>query len=1035
MRQLQKQIEIQKKQKKDFDATNSVVTKNIATMHADISLIEKENKAIAFEISNYTKSIEQLPKDFQPTFLQILLQIVSFGIKNYKKEYMSHLENLNKERHKLIEKLSSKKQSIDEIQKKIEQKELELKNIVEKIEQLKRDISKLENEFDIKLELFKNRLTSFQIKILQLAKNQYINDYTRESLRDELQSIIEQKDEFLTHTKVKNFISEVIAFSKNSVTWVKNKNSAFVKNEMMNEKDFFDTVESNPLTKKQKEAVLINENNNLVLAGAGSGKTSVVVAKVSYLLKKNILNPNEILILAFNRNAKNELKERFEKKGIPVKDKEKGIFFGVQIDTFHAYGLQIIAQSIGRKFDICPMSESPKNMNRFIEESIFKLLASIGTFLKEFTQFIAYFSIPYKNESEFNSLGEYYDYQKDFDMKTLKHKVEIKSQKEENLTTLQKETVKSYQELLISNFFTLNGIRYLYEEPYEIRTWTKERRQYKPDFYLPDYGIYIEHFGIDREGNTAPYINKEKYLDEMEWKRELHETNQTTLVETFSYEFLEGRGLQLLKQKLLAKNVHFRDPTKAELYELLKEPIEDGKFAKLFTTFLSHFKSNRHTLENIKEKSKEIERSSIFIRLFEFIFKEYQEFQKRNNCIDFDDMIVEALNNIEKGKYRHGFKHIFIDEFQDISTTRAMLIKALIPLNSTSVTAVGDDWQSINRFAGSNIKIIQDFKKTFGISQTIALDYTFRFNNIISSIASDFIQKNPNQLQKKIKTIKTQKQNKFSVLLYWSTGDNQKDIESILKKIVRKEGNKQKEVMILSRYNFLLKELSLEGFPTLKIKKSSVHGSKGNEADYVIVFGLNHGKIGFPSKITDDPILDIVVPLEDDYEDAEERRLFYVALTRTRETLFLLSNQYEKSSFIEELIEDYKDEIYFMNDSDIELMHCPECKTGILKKNTTHEDRRRHFYGCSNYPRCKYTENIHYCPQCGSEVRKDLENKVAKCTNKECDFESKLCPKCNGHLIKRNGAHGEFLGCENYPTCRYSENIQVARENLNDNVF
>lgn len=1014
MRQLQKQIEITKKQKQELETVNRVIDKNISTMQSSISLIEEENNSIAFEIGNYSEIIKQLPKDFQPTFLQILIQIVSFGTKNYKKDYISHLETLNSKKDKLTEKLSSREQNIKDIQNNIRQKELEFKSNSEKIEQLKKDITKLENEFDIKLELFKNKLTSFQIKILHLAKNQYINNYTSENLKNELEGIIKQQDEFLTHNKVKSFIPEVIKFFTNYEIWIKNKNITFVKNEMINEKSFFDTVESKPLTKKQQEAVLVNENNNLILAGAGSGKTSVIVAKVSYLIKKNILHPNEILILAFNTNAQQELQERFEKKNI-----------NVEIRTFHSFGLNIIAQSMAKKFDICPMSESPNNMNRFIKDSIFKLLASAGTFLKEFTQFIAYFSIPYKNESEFNSLGEYYDYQKDFDMKTLKHKVEIRGETQgENLITLQEETVKSYQELLIANFFTLNGIRYLYEEPYEIRTWTTERRQYKPDFYLPDYGIYIEHFGLDRQGNTAPYIDNNKYLEGMRWKRELHNTNQTTLIETYSYEFSEGKGLQLLKQKLLALNVHFREPTEAELHELLKEPIESGKFTSLFTTFLSHFKSNRHTLESIKEKSKEIERSSLFIRLFEFIFKEYQEFQNRNGCIDFDDMIVEALNNIEKGKYRHGFKHIFIDEFQDISTTRAMLIKALLPLNNTSITAVGDDWQSINRFAGSNIKIIQDFEKTFGISQTVALDYTFRFDNIVSSVASDFIQKNPNQLQKEIKTIKTQEQNRFSILLYWTTGDNQRDIESILNKIVRKEGENKKTVRILARYNFLLNNLNFIGYPTLKIEKSSVHASKGNEADYVIVFGLDHGKFGFPSKIVDDPILDIVVPHGDDYEDAEERRLFYVALTRTKGALFLLSNQYEKSSFIEELIENYKDEIYFMNDAEVELIHCPECKTGILKKNTTHEDRRRHFYGCSNYPRCKYTENIHYCPQCASEVKKDLDNGVAKCTNKECDFESKLCPQCNGFLIRRNGRYGEFLGCENYPTCTYTENIR-----------
>jgi DNA helicase-4 len=549
------------------------------------------------------------------------------------------------------------------------------------------------------------------------------------------------------------------------------------------------------------------------------------------------------------------------------------------------------------------MAESQNNMNKFIKDTMFKLISSVEIFLKEFTQFIAFFRIPYKNESEFSNLGEYYDYQKDFDMKSLKHEVEIKgNNQKENLTTLKEETVKSYQELVISNFLTLNGIKYLYEEPYKIKTWTLEKRQYKPDFYLPDYKIYIEHFGIDRNDNTASYIDKNNYLESIQWKRKLHKENQTILIETFSYEFSEGNLLILLKDKLIKHNVLFRELTEAEIYELLKEPVENSNFTKLFTTFLNHFKSNRLTLEDLTEKSKNIERSSLFIKLFEFIFKEYQDFQQRNNCIDFDDMIIEALNDINNGKYQHEFKHIFIDEFQDISTTRAMLIKSLLPLNSISITAVGDDWQSINKFAGSNIKIIQDFEKTFGISKTVALDYTFRFDNIISDIASDFIQKNPNQLIKEIKTIKTQKSNKFSILLYWTTDNTLNDLENILNLILKKEKDNNKSVMILARYNFLfssrkdniainLKNYLPNKYKTLNISLSSIHASKGNESDYIIILNLDNGKFGFPSKIEDDPILDMVVSKGDEFEDAEERRLFYVAMTRAKDTIFLLSNQ------------------------------------------------------------------------------------------------------------------------------------------------
>ena len=1011
MKEIIKQIKIKNSKKNKLEINIKNILSEIQKYENNIMLLQTNISTISNKVSIHKEEICNLSINFKINIFKKIIELISLGIINYKQE---HLENLNNIKNQIKELQNSIIPEEDTIKKdKIEIKNLQLKNelILQQITQIQSNIIKLENQFNEKLELFKNKLVSFQRKIISLSKERYINDYTRIELSNELNNIIYNQEEFIAHQNIKYLINDVIMFNNNDKLWIKNKNKLFIKNETVNEKMFFDTIESNPLTKKQQEAVLINENNNLVLAGAGSGKTSVIVAKVCYLIKKEILHPDEILILAFNKNAQEELKERFKEQNIHV-----------QIKTFHSFGLSIISQTIMRKLDLCPMTESQNNMTKFIKDTIYKLMSSMGVFLKDFIEFIAYFSIPYKSESEFENLGKYYDYQKNYDMKTFKHKIIEKGKNQgEGLTTLKEETVKSHQELVICNFLTLNGIRYLYEEPYEIRTWTIEKRQYKPDYYLPDYGIYIEHFGIDRNNKTAPFVNNKEYLEGIEWKRELHKTNETILVETFSYEFTENNLLQRLKEKLLKHNVEFRELEQAEIAELLKDPIENNKFTKLFTTFLNHYKSNRMTLEDVKEKSKEIERTSLFIKLFEFIFKEYQAFQKRNNCIDFDDMIIEALNNIHKGKYNHSFKHIFIDEFQDISTTRALLIKELLPLNNTSITAVGDDWQSINRFAGSNIKIIQDFEEIFGISETIALDYTFRFDNIVSNIASDFIQKNPNQLKKEIKTIKKQEFNKFSICLYWMMGNIKSDLEVILDLIVKKEKNNYKSIMVLARYNFLLKDLEIKHkYPTLKISLSSVHGSKGNEADYVIILNIDNGKFGFPSKIEDDPILSIVVPEGDDFEDAEERRLFYVALTRTKGTLFLLGNMYSKSVFMDEVIESYKDEIYFLNDPKIKLLNCPECKTGLLKKRTQNPDINKHFYGCSNYPRCKFTENVRYCPECDNEIIKDYEKRVAKCMGDECDFESSLCIKCNGYMIERRGKYGDFLGCANYPRCNHS---------------
>ncbi len=934
------------------------------------------------------------------TIFEKIVEIVSFGLIQYNEKYNNIIEINQRLIVKFEQEINQINQSIEFIEAEINDLKINLKN---------------------KLNQFKTKLVEFQNKLISFTNDRYIDTYTRIELIHKLEGIISNQEEFLLDKNIQPFIADIEAFRRDSNKWISNKNKAFVASEKIKEKNFFDTVESNPLTEKQKDAVLINENNNLILAGAGSGKTSVIVAKVIYLIRKNIVHQNTILVLAFNRNAKKELEGRFKEKNIHVK-----------IKTFHSFGLSIIAESISQKPDLCPMTESPVNMTKFIKDTIYGLLSSMGEFLDSFTSFMAYFRIPYKSESEFSSLGEYYDYQKSYDMKALKHKVEAKGENQgENLTTLKEETVKSHQELVIANFLTLNGIKYLYEEPYKHKTWTIEKRQYKPDFYLPDFDVYIEHFGIDRDENTAPYINKKEYLDGIEWKKQKHQEHGTTLVQTFSYEFTEDILLPLLKEKLLKCDVIFIELTSAEIHELLKETIEDNTFTKLFTTFLQHYKSNMHELDEIKQKAIETksQRTKLFIKLFEFIFTEYEKFQDRNDCIDFDDMIVKAVNLIESGKYTHQFKHIFIDEFQDISTTRMLLIRKLLPINNTSMTVVGDDWQSINAFAGSNIKIIQDFTKIFGLSQTIKLDYTFRFDNIVSDIVSDFIQKNPHQIKKKIKTIKEQDLTKFSILLYWDTGDTQSDLIKIIDLIARKENDA--EILILARYNFLLTELRgvfKNKYLNFDISFSTIHGSKGNEADYVIVLNINKGKFGFPSKIEDDPILNLVIPEGDEFKDAEERRLFYVALTRTKKNVFLLSNMYEKSTFIEEVIKNNQDDIFFLNDPKIKLINCPECKTGLLRKRKQGKNTNKHFYGCNNFPRCKYTENVQYCPECSEEVFRTEDNKNAKCSNDTCDFETELCVECGGYMIERNGKYGEFLGCTNYPKC--SHTLQVNESNI-----
>lgn len=134
-----------------------------------------------------------------------------------------------------------------------------------------------------------------------------------------------------------------------------------------------------------------------------------------------------------------------------------------------------------------------------------------------------------------------------------------------------------------------------------------------------------------------------------------------------------------------------------------------------------------------------------------------------------------------------------------------------------------------------------------------------------------------------------------------------------------------------------------------------------------------------------------------------------------------MGDMYHKSIFIEEILKDYEDKIYFLNDPKFKLTKCPKCKIGYLKKRSQNNNKDKFFYGCSNYPRCGYTERVHYCPECGTEMYKDIDKNISKCKSEECDFESILCKECNDYMIERNGSYGKFIGCMSFPNCKYTQ--------------
>lgn len=798
----------------------------------------------------------------------------------------------------------------------------------------------------------------------------------------------------------KKQFERIAKLSKNDWTVHKEHNERFIELELKSYKNYFENVEKKPLTQKQREAVVLNERSNLVIAGAGSGKTSVMVARVGYIMQKYDAKPHEILLLAFNRSAAEELQERIS---------ERLNLSSIKSSTFHALGLEVIAKADGKKPSLSKASEDEKELDKLINSLIDRLGQDNKAFAADMTRFLTFPFGKYRSAESFKSEEEYTLHLQKNDIRTLKN-----------------EKVKSFEEAEIANFLFLHNIQYQYEPYYAHNTANEQYRQYQPDFYLSDYDIYIEHFGIDEEGNTAPYINKEEYKEGMEWKRELHVHHKTALIETYSYEKRQGVLTDNLLQKLHKFGVNATPKPLSELMSgLVDEKKKSNPIVKLFGTFLNNFKSNRHTVENLFKRGGGDERIGVFLKVFAPLYDLYEEHLRSRNEVDFNDMILLAANKIQAGSYISPYRFILVDEFQDISVSRAELVKALLIQDPENVlTAVGDDWQSINRFAGSDISIFKEFGSYFGESDSVSLDYTFRYNDKIADVSKRFIECNPLQITKPIKTLTTAAENRVHV---WWNPD--KEIDQLFAKIVTAlaERNPKREfsIFVVVRYWFLLPQNAIitalkRSYPNISFNLSSVHASKGLEADYVIGIGIDSGKYGFPSAMEDDPIIDIVLAKQEEYDHAEERRLFYVLLTRAKEEVHLIASQYERSVFSIELEEAQYPVIHHYPNG-VKPRFCPKCQEGTL---VVRQNGNGKFFGCSNFPACSYTEPIYTCPECfQSNLVFNPAIGFYVCDNGDCGYQQAACKKCNGLMTKRQNKTTKeyFMGCSNYSKgCRYT---------------
>jgi len=843
-------------------------------------------------------------------------------------------------------------------------------------------------------------------RLLALFFDRVYTHFPRDSWESSLEGIVETLHRRLSKS------SDVLRTSFNDVEQealrnaaafhpfdLKNARWAHEQHQLTQRSDFFDRVESHPLTEEQRLAVLRNNDRNMVLAAAGTGKTSVIVAKALDLIDRGLAKPSEVLVLAYNNSAAKEIRERLS---LRAQTSGTELITEPDIWTFHALGRQII-RDVGITTYMSDFTEDPMKLNQWVTAWISDYVKTQPRRMIELLTLIPEPIDPFS----FETAEEYEAYISSTEFRTLAD-----------------ERVKGYQELLIANHLYMQGVPYAYEAPYVTKQRIDVGFDYRPDFYLTDADIYLEHFGISRDGSTRPDIDAAAYNASIDSKRVLHQEQGTTLIETFHYEWKEDTLLSGLDEKMQAHGIEFSPMDPSEIYEKLNASGQISLWSKRFLDCLKAIRTERLDKASLLERlqNSKIMKAQLWADVLDDLLSAYVLELKTQDRIDFDDMILSAIEALQSGKFVPSWSYILVDEFQDISEARMDLIKALIDKAAApSLTVVGDDWQSIYRFSGGKLELTTRFEELVGSRSLTRLQKTFRYNNSIAHSAGTFVMENPEQYKKDIVT-HTQVESPQIYLL----DDDVKTTDSAVNKhagmcarvvqIVAKirENDPEASIAIIGRYNTVINEarsrLISNGFRD-DLKFWTYHRSKGLEADYVILVGLTQGYPSFPDTRTNETILEALLPTLDPYPHSEERRLLYVGITRARHKVYIIGGSKSPSKFIDELMNP-KYEIEIKSDLFTEVFRkrfkCGHCVEGyFLSKQGPYGQ----YYECSSRLACA-VRKTRTCKSCGSPSI-DGRNKSI-CNNVKCRESFPICPKCGRPMKERKGKYGVFWSCSGY---------------------
>ena len=838
------------------------------------------------------------------------------------------------------------------------------------------------------------------------------------------------KNNGLSLSVVEGTISKYINFE----ALIDEHNDSFIRRAMTKEQHYLDNIlrEVDPqikLDEDQRRVILTDEDYCLVIAGAGAGKTTTVAAKVKYLVEKKGIEPSQILVVSFTNKAVQELRDKLN----------WDLAIDCPIATFHSTGNAILRKQSSEKLNIVDSSKLYFVLQDYFKSSILKNESLVNNLIMFFA---SYFDAPYEGEDLngfFNKIAKSNFATMRSDLNEFKQQViDIRTKKS---VTIQSEVMRSHQEVEIANFLYLNNIDYEYEPMYKYDILFS-KKPYTPDFIIRqgDKVAYIEHFGITQDGKNDRFSDDqlEAYKKAINDKINLHRQHGTKLMYTFS-QYSDRRSLlEHLQEELENNGFELHPRSNKEVMEKLVSTEENRyirKLVNLICRFITNFKTNGFTADEFSRMyhSTQNVRTRLFLDICNDCYLEYERYLKENNAVDFEDMINESarvLREVKEMKKKLDFKYIIVDEYQDISRQRFDLVTALSEITDAKIIAVGDDWQSIYAFSGSDITLFTKFEEKMGYAKLLKIVKTYRNSQEVIDIAGNFIQKNEAQITKELKSPKNIVD---PVIIYTYDGcpkklnaDNKSGanyaiahaVEVALEQIIefnKKEGKSEdSSILLLGRFGFDGDKLEKSGlfeyidrgsklksvkYPKLNITFMTAHASKGLGYDNVIVVNGRNETYGFPSKIEDDPVLAFVIKGDRSIDYAEERRLFYVAMTRTKNRVYFIAPEQNPSEFLLEIKRDYKNVVLRGNWSEeppqnnIAKKTCPICGYPMQFRYKNAYGLRLHI--CTNEPEvCGFMTN---------------EYKAGKLSILKCD-------QCrDGYLIVKPGKENNyFLGCTNY---------------------